>query len=99
MTAKSDRVQKLLDDEDLQAAFQNVRDALHQAFSQAKVSDTETLLDIKKRLHLLDSVEANLYQAIQDGHLEDFRSIEEERPPFLGDLSKWLKKREAQKIA
>lgn len=92
MTAKADRVQKLLDDPELQQAFQNVRKALHEAFDHCKVSDTETLVDIKKRLHLLDSVEANLHEAIRDGHLEDFRAVEQEKPGFLGDITKWRKK-------
>lgn len=90
--SKAERCKRLLDDPDLKQAFQDVREALHQAFANAKVSDTESLVDIRKRLHLLDSVEANLYQAVQDGQLESFRVAEQERPPFLGDLNKWRKK-------
>ena len=90
--SKAERCKHLLDDKDLQQAFKDVRDALHQAFAQTPVSNTEQLVDIRKRLHLLDSVEENLYQAIQDGGLERFREIEDERPPFLGDLLAWRRK-------
>lgn len=91
--AKAERCKRLLDDPDLKQAIQDVRDALHQAFARTPVSDTETLVDIRKRLHLLDSVEGNLRQAIQDGQLDAFRVAEDERPPFLGDILAWRKKK------
>jgi hypothetical protein len=81
-----------MDDPDLQQAFDDVRTALHKAFATTPVSNTEHLVDIRKRLHLLDSVEANLRTAIQDGHLDDFNASEQERPPFLGDILKWRQK-------
>ena len=96
MTAKSDRVKKLLNDPDLKQAFVDVKNALYQQFNKAKTNDVETILDIRKRLHLLDSVEANLKRAIQDGQLEDFRAMEDERPSFLGDIVKWRQKRMTQ---
>jgi hypothetical protein len=92
MTAKSDRCEKLVNDPDLKQAFEDVRLALHQAFAECPTNDSESMVDIRKRLHLLDSVEANLHRAVQDGKLEDFRAIEDERPPVLGDILKWRKK-------
>lgn len=92
MTAQADRVHRLINDPDLKQAFQDVRDALHQAFANTPTNDSEAMVDIRKRLHLLDSVEANLHRAIQDGSLEDFRVEEQERPPFLGDILQWRKK-------
>lgn len=89
---KANRCKKLLEDPDLQQAFQDVRDALFQAFAQIPPSDTDNLIDCRKRLHLLDSVEENLYQAIRDGKLEEFRLDEQKRPPFLGDINKWRNK-------
>ena len=74
MTAKSDRVARLLEDPDLKQAFTDVRDALHQAFANTPTDDAEALVNIRKYLHLIDSVEANLIRAIEDGHLEDFRA-------------------------
>ncbi len=79
MSGKSDRIQRLLNDEDLQQAFKDVKDALYQAFCNTSPSDGETLQDIRKRLHLLDSVEANLRVAIEDGHLEEFREKQQEQ--------------------
>jgi len=93
MTAKSDRIKRLVEDEDLKNAFQNVRNMLLNAFTTCKTDDSELMVDIRKRLHLLDSVENSLRTAIQDGKLEDFRTNEQERPPFLGDLTKWRKKK------
>jgi len=93
VTAQADRVHRLINDPDLKQAFQDVRDALHQAFASTPTNDSEAMVDIRKRLHLLDSVEANLDRAIQDGHLEDFRANEQERAPFLGDLLQWKNRR------
>lgn len=86
---KGIRAQRLLDDPDLKQAFQDVRDALLKQFSNTSTTDADTMLEIRNRLHLLDSVEANLYRAIEDGHLEAFQIEEQKRPPFLGDLVKW----------
>ena len=92
VVAKASRCKKLLDDPDLQQAFQDVRNALHTQFDQIKPTDTEAMVKIKERLHLLESVEQNLKAAIRDGQLEIFRADEQERPPYLGDISKWMSK-------
>ena len=94
MTAKSDRIKKLLNNKDLQQAFDDVRDALLKLFTECGTNDADEMVDIRKRLHLLDSVEANLKRAIEDGQLEDFRATEQEKPTFLGDIKEWRKKRE-----
>ena len=93
MTAKADRIKRLVDDQDLKQAFQDVRDALHYKFATAPLEDSKGMTDIRNMLHLLDSVEANLKQAIEDGQLEDFRAKEDELPPYLGDIKKWKQKR------
>ena len=93
MTAKADRIKRLVEDPDLQEAFDNVRNALFTQFAKCKTNDTDTMADIRKRLHLLDSVEANLHQAIRDGKLEDFKAVEQERPPVLGNIVEWTRKR------
>ena len=79
MTGKADRAQALLDDDTFKSALQDVRQALMERFVNTPPSDTEQLIDTRRYLHLLDSVEANLIQAIEDGHLEDFRIAEKER--------------------
>lgn len=84
MTQKSDRVQRLLDDPDLKQAFQDVRDALHRKFEETATNDADSMVDIRKRLHLLDSVEANLRLAISDGKLLDFRA--EQKPQGLREM-------------
>ena len=92
MSEHAERVERLLNDPDLKQAFLDVKNALLDAFSKCPTTDAETMLDIRKRLHLLQSVEANLYRAIEDGKLEDFRIEDQKRPPMLGDLVKWKKK-------
>lgn len=89
--SKATRCEKLLNDPDLKQAFQDVRDALHQRFEKTSVSDGDTLLDIRKMLHLLDSVKANLTAAIEDGKLEEFR-MEQQKKAHLGELLSWNRK-------
>lgn len=95
ITAKADRCQRLLNDPDLQQAFEDVRQAILQGFSETPPSKTEQLVLWRERLHLLDSVKANLERAIEDGFIERFHAKEQERPPYLGDLLKWRKKKQA----
>ena len=92
VTDKALRVQRLMEDENLIQAFQDVRDALHGKFEQTLVNDGDTLLDIRKMLHLLDSVWANLERAVEDGQLEQVNIDEAEKYKVasLGDR-KWLR--------
>jgi hypothetical protein len=91
MTAKADRVQKLLDDPDLKDAFNCVREKYRDMIEETPLStkDDEALHDIRKMLHLLREVEQNLHNAVQDGHLEDFRVVEDEKHSILGGLVGW----------
>lgn len=90
--AKANRVKKLLENKDLQQAFDDVKGALHTQFDQIPPSDLEAMVKIKERLHLLASVEENLKAAIKDGALEEFRLREQETPPYLGDILEWRKR-------
>jgi hypothetical protein len=92
MTERGDRAYRLLNDPDLQQAFADVKDAILDRFGKTPPSNTEQLIECRRLLQLLDSVEANLKRAISDGKLEDFRVQQDERPPFLGDLIKWPKR-------
>lgn len=85
MTAKSDRVQKLVTDPDLAEAFENVRQYYRDLIEECPIDDDTALLDIRKMLHLLQDVRSHLTQAIQEGELQDFRS-EQEGQGFLEDL-------------
>ena len=92
MTTRSDRITRLVEDEDLKQAFNDVRDALHHKFATAPLDDIKGMTNIRAMLHLLDSVEANLHVAIEDGKLEDFRERENEKMPLLGDIKAWRMK-------
>lgn len=81
------RCKALLDNPDLQRAFKDVEQALLQKFMQCETNDTDSMSDIRKRLHLLQSVKANLMQAIQDGQLESFQ-IEQQKRSSLRDMWK-----------
>ena len=67
---RADRVQRLLEDPDIQQAFADVKAAIHRGFESTKVDDGETLIRWRQRLHVLDSVYANLKEAISEGKLE-----------------------------
>jgi len=95
VTGKSDRISKLLEDRDLQQAFEDVRGTLMSMFANCESSDAERMMDISKRLNLLNAVEYNLKSAIKDGTLESFREVEKERPSYLGDIKKWRLKNRA----
>lgn len=92
VTAKATRVQRLLEDKDLQQAFTDVESALFERFKSASVTDGATLKDLKLLHLLLDSLKANLHKAIQDGKLEVFEIEQRKKVPYLGDLVKWRKK-------
>ena len=88
--SKGQRCERLLEDPDLNQAFQDVRDALHRQIDELEPSRVDDLIKCKERLFLLDSVESNLRRAISDGHLEEFRLAEKQKSTFLGDV-KWLR--------
>ena len=94
MTAKSDRIKKLLDDGDLQEAFRQVEDAIHRGWAGTPPTQLEDQREWHRRLFTLKSVKENLYRAIEDGKLEDFRALEKERPGCLGDIQTWRKNRQ-----
>lgn len=93
---RAERVARLLNDPDLNQAFEDVRQALFQRFLQADVEDASTLRELKHMHTLLASVEANLRQAIQDGTLENFNIQQAERMPHLGDIKSWMKSKRHQ---
>ena len=82
--AKADRVQRLIDDPDLKQAFDDVREALHICFDQTPPSDKDTLVAIRQRLQIVDSVWDNLLQALRDRAKARQQA---ELQPFLGDLN------------
>lgn len=95
MTAKSDRVKKLLDDEDLNEAFSQVANAIHKGWANTPPTNVEAQQEWHRRLFTLNSVIENLKLAVQDGELEDYRVAEQEKPSFLGDIAAWRMKQKA----
>ena len=83
--AKGARCKRLLEDEDLKQAFQDVRNAIHDKFEEVSSEDEKALVGLKQRLHILDSVKANLVKAIQDGKLES-KALDEVNVRWLGDI-------------
>ena len=94
MTAidKGNRCQKLLDDKDLQQAFTDVEDAITLKWKQAPIEDRDGQQKLRLSLHLLQSVQANLKQAVEYGKLEAYR-LEQEKAgvSYLGDI--WHRKK------
>ena len=86
--SKADRCKALLNDPDLQQAFDDVKAAIFDKFAQIKPSDTEKLVECRRILQILDSVKANLYRAIEDGKLAQYNE-EQAKFPILGDLKLW----------
>jgi len=84
MTAKADRIKKLIADPDLAEAFQSVRQKYLNLIEFTPLADDTALLDIRKMLQLLRDVEQDLKQSIDNGKLEDFRATEQPGP--LKDL-------------
>jgi len=99
MTAidKGNRCNKLLDDKDLQQAFQDVEDAITLKWKQAPIDDREGQQKLRLSLHLLQSVQANLVEAVKQGTLEAYR-LEQEKSgvSYLGDKL-WHRNKARQK--
>lgn len=63
------KAEKLLKDETLAEAFENVRQAIFQKIEQTPLRDHEGLADLRRMLKLLRDVRANLERALRDGKL------------------------------
>jgi hypothetical protein len=85
--AKGTRCEALLRDEDLQQAFQDVRDYITKTWYESEMDDDEGHKLLKQALWATSMVEKMLEQAISDGKLESF-NLEQEQTTvtFLGDL-------------
>ena len=93
MTAKSDRLNKLLKDEDLLDAFESVGNAIHKGWANTPPTDADQQQEWHRRLFTLNSIRENLYAALQDGEYQDFLEQESEKPAILGDLVSWRMKK------
>ena len=86
MTAKSDLIKALMDDQHIQGAFENVRSAYTSAILNPQTEDDD-VWELRRMLFILGKVEQDLRQAIEDGEFEDLRAVEKGRS-VLGDLWK-----------
>ena len=96
MTAKSDRIKKLLDNEDLKDAFDSVTNAIIRGWTETPPTALEVQQEWHRRLHTLNSVKENLMAALQDGQYQDFRAVEQEKLPPIGDIVSWRKNNQSK---
>ena len=80
---KAERCERLINDPDLKAAFEAVKQQFIKAILEASNDDDDGVMDCKKCIHLLELVEQDLHKAIRAGKLEQY-----EEPPFLGAVGK-----------
>ena len=85
---RASRAEKLLADEVLNEAFEQVQQTLLDAFTNCPTDNSEMMVDISKRLHLLKCVRANLERAVEDGKLEEYRIEQEKKSGIIGDIWK-----------
>ena len=78
MTAKADRVRALLEDKDLQEAFDNVEREIYALFKETQPSDKDGLQRCRMKLEALEALRANLSYAVQEGDYEDSKAEQEE---------------------
>jgi hypothetical protein len=95
--AKGNRAAKLLESKELKEAFANVENAYMAMIKDLPPSDLPGLVILKERLHLLRVVEEDLHAMIRDGKLASSQLVEDERPPYLGDIVQWRMKQAQNK--
>ena len=89
MTAKADRIRHLMENEDLAAAFDNVRKQYFDLFEKCPLGNEELRRDIHYMLTLLGQVKGDLYNAIEQGDYEDHLARQEDEPVPLGEIKQW----------
>lgn len=71
--ARADRAKRLLEDDELTAAFTAVREALLERFESCPIRDIEGQHEIKLMLKLLTDVRANLHSVVDNGKVIKYR--------------------------
>lgn len=85
---------RLLEDETLDKAFKDVKQAIFEAIERCPIRDTEGLHELRLMLKLLVDVRSNLESAVEAGHLAFIRiNGEPLQETFLGDLNERRRKR------
>lgn len=81
---KADRAKALLDNADLQEAFDDVKQRLVDEFASDSPMHPDYLSDLHKCIEILAAVRGVFYKRIRDGKLEQY---EDSQTPFLQDLT------------
>lgn len=83
---RAQRAEKLLNDPELQAAFDNTKQAIFQKIEVTPIRDTEGLTQLRLCLKLLSDVRANLTKVLNDGKVAEFNIEETKR---LAKILRW----------
>ena len=80
MTAKGDRAREIMESPEVKEAFENLHNYYLNAFAELPMKEgfeEQVIYDIRRRLHLLGELKADLEKMIQVGNLEDFRAAQQ----------------------
>lgn len=83
--ARADQAKQLLENEIFIQAFKDVENAIFQRIRECPQRDTEGLTYLHLSLHTLESVKANLTEAIRRGKIKDFNVVKLGERPFLAE--------------
>lgn len=82
---RAEKVQRLLKDPEIVAAFDNCKQAIFQKIEQTPIRDAEGLTQLRLCLKLLNDVKANLENVLNEGKAIEF-NIEKAKQGFLRRL-------------
>ena len=86
----------MLDDPAFTEAMADVKRVILEGFEMADPEDKERLVHLRLSLSALNAVRAHLERYVEDGALKEFDREQEKRPPFLGDISAWMRQNKDQ---
>lgn len=84
--ARAEKVQRILNDEEFQKAFENTRTAIFNAIERTPIRDQEGLHELRLCLKLLQDVKANLTATLNDGKVAEFQIAQQKRDASLRDF-------------
>lgn len=84
--ARAEKVQRILNDEEFQKAFENTRTAIFEAIERTPIRDDEGLRHLRLCLKLLQDVKANLTAMLNDGKVAEFLIAQQKRDAQLRDF-------------
>lgn len=84
--ARAEKVQRILNDEEFQRAFENTRLAIFEAIEATPIRDEEGLRHLRLCLKLLKDVKANLTATLNDGKVAAFNIAQQKQDAKLRDF-------------